>query len=379
MTRACLILSAASAIAAAAILIGCSAKGQFNAAAGAPPKTQVIDQPDLSVVKVAHPERFKLVAAAAHREAPRLNATGVITPAVDKSIPVISLASGRVIAVYAKLGDEVRKGQLLLKVFSNDVSTAFQNYSQAKADESLAGKQLERAKTLYDHGAISLNDLQVAQDAETKAAVSVTAAEQQLRNLGGDPKSSDPVVNIYAPASGTIVEQNVVQSAAVHTPDNQPNLFTIANLSTVWAIADVYENDLPMVRLGDAADVELNAYLGREFRGRIDNISKVLDPATRTAKVRIVLTNPGIMRSGMFVTVTFRGQQGRQYANIPATAVLHLHDRDWVFVPVKPGEFRRTEVTTGDSMNGGEDILSGISPGQQVVSDALALSAETEQ
>jgi cobalt-zinc-cadmium efflux system membrane fusion protein len=379
MKRACLIAAASSVIAVAAVLTGCSAKAQFNPAAGSPPKTQVIDVPDLNIVPVAHPERFRLVAAVAREEAPRLSATGVIAPDVDASIPVISLASGRVVGIYAKLGDDVRKGQLLLKVFSNDVSTAFQNYSQAQADGNLAVTQLQRAKTLYDHGAISLNDLQVAEDTEAKAKVAVVAAEQQLRNLGGDPNRSDPVVNIYAPASGTIVEQNVVQSADVHTPDNQPNLFTIANLSTVWAVADVYENDLPDVRLGDAADVELNAYPGRQFRGRIDNISKVLDPNTRTAKVRVVLSNPGIMRSGMFVTVTFRAQHGRLYANVPAGAVLHLHDRDWVFVPVRPGEFRRTEVTADESMNGTEDILSGISPGQQVAADALALSAETEQ
>lgn len=187
------------------------------------------------------------------------------------------------------------------------------------------------------------------------------------------------MVSIYAPATGTIVSQNVTPAADVHTPDNQPDLFTIANLSTVWAVADVYENELPKVGVGDPADVVLDAYPGRVFHGRIDNISKVLDPNTRTAKVRVVLSNPGIMRVGMFVTVTFHARRGRTYANVPAGAVLHLHDRDWVFLLVKAGEFRRTEITTGSSFDGTVDILSGLSPGQQVVADALALSAETEQ
>jgi cobalt-zinc-cadmium efflux system membrane fusion protein len=187
------------------------------------------------------------------------------------------------------------------------------------------------------------------------------------------------VVSIYAPTSGTIVEQNVVGTSIVHTPDNQSNLFTVANLSTVWAVCNVYENDLPNVRLGDTADVQLNAYGGQTFHGRISNIGKVLDSNIRTAPVRIVLTNPGIMRAGMFVTATLYGQHGRQYAAVPSSAILHLHDRDWVFVPAGQGQFRRTEVMTAKLYDGKQDIASGISPGQQLVADALALSAESEQ
>lgn len=373
------ILLAVTATGAAAILTGCSARAQFNPAAGAPPRTQVIEEPDLNLVNVQNPQRFRLALACPHVETPGLTATGVISPDIDKSIPVISLAAGRVVGIYAKLGDDVRKGQLLLKVYSNDVSSAFQNYSQAKADEALSRKQLERAQLLYQHGAISLDSLQVAQDTEAKAEAALTAAKQQLHNLGGDPSNGNPVVSIYAPASGTIVAQNVVQSADVHTPDNQPDLFTIANLSTVWAVADVYENQLPQIQVGDPADVVLNAYPERTFHGRIDNISKVLDPSTRAAKVRVVLSNPGIMRAGMFVTVAFHARSGRTFANVPSSAVLHLHDRDWVFVPAKAGQFRRTEVTIGQSFNGTIDILSGIVPGQQVVADALALSAEIQQ
>jgi membrane fusion protein, heavy metal efflux system len=361
------------------LLAGCSAKGKIDEKAAAPPKPNVVEEPDLNIVKVDRPERFALVSASQREELPQLRATGVINPDVDKSVPVISLASGRVVGIYTKLGDDVAKGQLLLKVLSNDISSAFQTYQQAKADEELAHKQLERAKLLYEHGAISLNDYEVSVDTEQKARVSFDASAQQLRILGADVERPDPVVSIYAPISGTIVEQNVVNSASVHTPDNQPNLFTIADLSVVWVICDVYENDLPIVRLGDRADVQLNGYPDRTFRGRISNIGKILDPNIRTAKVRIELGNPGLMRAGMFVTATFYGQHGRKYASVPSGAVLHLHDRDWVFVPIGHGEFRRTEVTTGKTVDGQQDITAGLSPGQQVVSDALALSAENEQ
>ncbi len=333
------------------VMAGCAAKGKVDERAMAPPQTQVIEEPDLNLVNAD----------------------------IDKSVPVISLASGRVVGIYAKLGDDVRKGQLLLKVQSNDISTGYQSYEQAKADEELTAKQLERAKLLYEHGAISLNDYEVAVDAERKAKVAVETSAQQLRTMGADVEHPNPIVDIYAPASGTIVEQNVVNAASVRTPDNQPNLFTIADLSTVWVICDVYENDLPVVRLGDKADVELSGYPGRVFRGRIDNIGKVMDPQIRTAKVRIVLANPGMMRAGMYVTATFYGLRGRFHAMVPSGAVLHLHDRDWVFVPVNNQEFRSTEVSAGRILDGQQEILSGIAPGAKVASDALALSAESEQ
>jgi cobalt-zinc-cadmium efflux system membrane fusion protein len=370
----------AALLAAAIALSGCGEKPKTDEAAEAPPVTQVVEQGNPNIVKVDNPGRFPQVQASQHEELPELHATGTVSADVDHSVPVISLASGRALALYAKLGDDVKKGQLLLKVQSSDVSNAFQTYQQAKADEQLAKTQLDRSKLLYDKGAISLNDLQVAQDTEEKARVGLQAADQVLSNLGGSPNQPGNIVNVYAPASGTIVEQNVVQSAAVHTPDNQANLFTIADLSTVWALCDVYENDLAIVRVGDKADVELNAYPGRAFHGRISNIGKVLDPNTRAAKVRIVLSNPGMMRTGMFLTATFFGKKGVLYAVVPSSAILHLHDHDWVFIPANNNSFRRVEVHSGKTLDNNMQIVQiGIQPGQQVVKDALALNAESEQ
>lgn len=360
---------------------GCgSSKAKVDEAAAAPPPVQVVEQhPDFNLIKVDHAERFKLVAASEREEKPEVHATGSVTPDVERSVPVVSLVSGRVVGIYAKLGDDVKKGKLLLKVQSNDIVNVFQTYDQAKADEKLTNIQLERAKLLYDKGAISLNDLQVAEDADEKAKVAVKASAQQLKTFGADVSKEDAVVNVYAPVSGTIVEQNVVNASSVHTPDNQANLFTIADLSHVWVLCDVYENDLPAVRLGETADIKLNAYPDQTFHGRITNIGKVLDPNLRSAKVRIELPNPGMMRAGMFVTATFYGLKGTSHAVVPSGAVLHLHDRDWAFVPDGAGQFRRVEVTGGKIENGMQVILSGISAGQQVVQDALALNSESEQ
>ena len=145
-------------------------------------------------------------------------------------------------------------------------------------------------------------------------------------------------------------------------------------------LCDVYENDLANVRLGERADIRLNAYPDQVFSGTIGNIGPVLDPNIRTAKVRIEVRNPGLMRPGMFVTATFHGQKKQTRAAVPATAILHLHDRDWVYVPLQKGQFRRTEVVGGDMLpNNMQEVVSGIAPGQQVVANALEFQNSAEQ
>ena len=159
--------------------------------------------------------------------------------------------------------------------------------------------------------------------------------------------------------------------------DNSPNLFTIANLSDVWLVCDVFENDLHRVRLGDSAEVRLNAFPDRAFTGRVANISTVLDPSTRAAKVRLELANSGgLMRAGMFATATFRSRTKQLQPTIPTTAILRLHDKDWVFVPLDGNRFRRLEVQVGPAVSGGNQvILSGLAAGGKVIANSLRFSS----
>ncbi|HEY1203804.1 MAG: efflux RND transporter periplasmic adaptor subunit [Bryobacteraceae bacterium] len=361
-------------------LAGCSGPVSANSAAEAPPPATVEPAPDSSIARVDHPERFPVAAAGEHVSAPDLKATGVVSPDVSRNIPVISLASGRVVDIRARIGDTVTKDQLLMSVQSSDVAQAFSDYQQAMADETLARVQFERAKLLLDRGAIAQKDLEVAEDAAAKAAVTVQTAKTRLRLLGADADHPSARIDIYAPASGVITEQNVTASAGVKTLDNSPNLFTISDLSEVWILCDVYENDLRFVRIGEFADVRLSAYPGLVLKARIGNISPILDPSIRTAKVRLEVHNRGLLRLGMFVSATFHGMDRVSHATVPATAVLHLHDRDWVYVPIGGGQFRRLEVVAGNMLPGGiEEILSGIGPGQQVVENALVLQNTVEQ
>jgi len=358
---------------------GCN-NSKPNEQAEAPPPLNVQRVEDRNLFKVEHPDQFELTTAVAHDATSQLRATGTVNPDIARAVPVISLATGRIVEIGARLGDTVKKGQLLLRVQSADIAGAYSDYQKAVADEQLTRTQLERAQLLYDKGAISLNDLQVAQDTDAKAKVDVKTTAEKLRVLGS-PNLDQPtgIVDIRAPVSGVITDQQVTNAAGV-AGLGSPNPFTISDLSYVWILCDVYENDLSNVHLGEKADIVLNAYPDKVFTGTISNIGPVLDPNIRTAKVRIEVRNPGLMRPGMFVTATFHGQKKEARAAVPATAVLHLHDRDWVYLPDKDNQFRRVPVTAGNMIPGGnQEIIAGITPGQRVILNALQFQNTVEQ
>lgn len=365
----------------ALLLSSCAKEGaKPDPAAEAPPQAQVVRAGDSDVYKVDKPGQFTLVTVSEIDAAPALDATGVVSPDVSRNIPVVSLASGRAVEVHARLGDAVRKGQLLMRVQSDAVSSAFADYRSAMADERLSASQLDRAKLLYDKGALAGKDLEIAQDADAKAKIAVENAAERIRVLGGDVSRPSAIIDIAAPASGVITEQNVTPSAGVKTLDNSPNLFTVSDLSEVWIICDVYENDLSQVRVGEPVAIRLNAYPDRTFTGKVSDIGPTLDSATRTAKVRVQLHNPGIMRFGMFVTATFHGLTRQKHAVVPAEAILHLHDTDWVYVPANGNSFRRVRVQSGPVLpENQQEILAGIAPGDRVVAHALVLQNTAEQ
>jgi cobalt-zinc-cadmium efflux system membrane fusion protein len=363
---------------AAALVFGGCGSGKEDFAAEAPPQAQVEPEQNANLIQVDHPEQFPLATAAAYNSRAELVVTGAVAPDISRNVPVISLASGRVVDIHARLGDTVQKGQLLLTVRSDDVSGGYSDYQKAVADETLANSQLDRAKDLYGHGAMSMNDLQIAQDTEDKAKVDVATTAEHLRLLGNDPDKPNGVVDIYAPVSGVITDQEVTNAAGVQALGSNP--FTISDLSQVWVVCDVHENDLPNVHLGDAAEIRLNAYPDQALQGRISNIGAILDPNIRTAKVRIEVRNPGMMRIGMFATATFRGQKQEVHTTVPATAVLHLHDRDSVFVAAGGNKFQRVEIVSGKILPGDmQEVLSGIKPGTKVLQNALVFENAVDQ
>jgi membrane fusion protein, heavy metal efflux system len=337
-------------------------------------KQEITREPGL--FDVEHPELFKLADVETRQLPTQVTANGTVTPDVNRTIHVTSMGSGRVVDLKVRLGDYVRKGELLMTVSSPDLAGAMADYQKARADEELARRALDRAQLLYDRGALATKDLETARNAEDKAKVDMATAEQHVRIIGGDPLHPAPVISLRAPVSGTIVEQNIAGFEGIKSLDNSQSLFTIADLTQVWAVCDVFENDLGLVHVGDTAEVRLNAFPDRVFSGKVSDISRVLDPNTRSAKVRIVLANvDGSLRPGMFAVATFRSRKTQPHVVVPTTAVMRLHDKDWVFRKEASNRFRRMEVhTRGVTPDGFSELEDGIEPGQQVVANALEFS-----
>lgn len=350
---------------------GCQSKD--NAAAEAPPPAIVVPGLDVSHFAVEHPERYPLATAAQYEAPSKLVVNGAVYPDIARTVPVVTLASGRVVDVRARLGDTVKKGQLLLRIRSDDVSGGYDAYRKAVADELLARKALDRAKLMLDHGAIAVEDLEAAQDNEDDAKTTLDTATEHLKLLGDDPEHPNGIVEITSPIAGEITDQEVVDGSTIQSYSANP--FTISDLSLVWIVCDVYENDITTLGVGQDAEVRLNAFPDKVLKGRISNIGALLDPTIRTAKVRIEIPNPGMMmRVGMFATATFYGLKKQTFTSVPATAIIHLHDLDWVYTPAPNRMFQRLEVTAGDQLaNHMQQVITGLQPGQKVVTNALSL------
>jgi cobalt-zinc-cadmium efflux system membrane fusion protein len=336
---------------------------------------------DPDVFDTDQPQLFKTAKAETRSLPTQITANGTISPDVNRTIHVTSLGGGRVVDLKVKLGDNVTKGQTLLVISSPDLASAMSDYQKAQADEVLSRKALDRAQMLFDRGAIAAKDLETAQDTEDKAKVDLQTAEQHVHVLGADPAHPSALIDLKAPVSGTIVEQNIAGFEGIKSLDNTPNLFTIADLAQVWVVCDVFENDLGEVHLDDAAEIRLNAFPDRVFKGKVADISRVLDPNTRSAKVRIVLGNAdGALRPGMYAVAAFRSRKLTNRVVVPATAIMRLHDKDWVFRKEGGNRFRKIMVQAdGLAPDGMQEIRDGVKPGDELVTNALEFSTEAAE
>jgi cobalt-zinc-cadmium efflux system membrane fusion protein len=225
---------------AASFVSGCGSRD--NAAAEAPPQAVVVPGLDVTHFSVDHPERYPVATAVQYDAPSKLVVNGAVYPDVARTVPVVTLASGRVVDIRARLGDTVKKGQLLLRIRSDDVSGGYDGYRKAVSDELLARKQLDRTKLLYEHGAMAQQDVEAAQDNEDDAKTTLDTATEHLKLLGNDPDHPGGMVEITAPITGEITDQEVVNGSTIQSYSANP--FTISDLSSVWIVCDVYENDI---------------------------------------------------------------------------------------------------------------------------------------
>ena len=361
--------------------VSCQEKADASAGGKSPGPVATTVEPDNNAnhFKVDDPQRFPLATAAEYVAAPEMNVTGQVGADVSRQVPVPSLASGKIVEIDSRLGDTVRSGQVLFKVQSTDVASAYSDYRKAEANEKLARLQLERAKLLFDDGATPKSALEIAQTTEDNSLVDLETSREHLHLLGSEPDHPSGVVEVKAPASGVITDQQIANGSGVQAL-TAPNPFTISDLSHVWILCDVYENNIAQVHVGEFADVHLAAYPDRVLKARIANISPIIDPNIRTEKVRLEIENSGLMKLGMFVTATFHGPKPERHASVPASAILHLHDRDWVYMPSGRATFKRVEVAAGAMLHDGmQEVISGLVPGDRVIASALVFQNTVEQ
>ncbi|MEY4508154.1 MAG: hypothetical protein RLZZ450_276 [Pseudomonadota bacterium] len=282
--------------------------------------------------------------------------------------------SGRVTAVNVVTGTAVKKGDALLTIHSADVAGARSSVAQGREARMLAEQRAARARLLFAQGAGSESEQQEAETALLTAKTEEQRAGAALSALGGEGSASDFVLR--APAPGTVVERNVDVGNAVGADQGQP-LMTIADLATVWVVADVYEQDLPYVRAGQPAHVTVPALSLRRYEGRVAYVGSVVDATTRTARARLELDNPdGVLRPGMFAEMVVDAPE-LATAVVPTSALLARRDEMFLFVEQAPGRFVQRKVRVGAQTGDHVALLDGVKPGERVVTrGAILLDAE---
>jgi len=328
-------------------------------------------------------------AAASGATGPRT--TGTVQSNGYKEVPVLPVAGGIVREVNAQLGDRVRRGQSLASIFSTDLANAQGEYIRMLAELEEHHKHHMRAIELVEIGAMSREELEKATSMYKAAEANVSSARQRLILLGMSAKQVDALrnsnqvhslISVPSPSAGTVISRTVNTGEVVAAGKE---LFRVADLSTVWVMGQVYENDFSRVHIGTPATITTMAYQGRTFSGRVSYIDPRVDPNTRTAQVRVEVPNPGeMLKIGMFVDVTFGGAvlaaaNGQPVLLVPRAAVQSIGTKQVVFVATDiPGIFVQREVTTGAEANGLLPIYSGVSVGERVVTEgSFLLRAES--
>jgi membrane fusion protein, heavy metal efflux system len=324
-----------------------------------------------------------------------LSVTGTVTPVESRVAHIRPLARGIIEQISVSLGARVTRGEALVTYdniqmgeFTGEYLSERAALRQAESDLEVKQRGLERAEALIKLEAISQQDLELrraevrnAQSAVASAKARVTRIEEQLHRFGltdadlarltpeegqsGHRTASHSVLR--SPMDGVVTKFDVASGEVVE-PERE--LFTIADLSTVWVLADVYEKDLSRLPRSGDVDIRVDAYPDRVFRGSLTYVSDVIDPKTRTAKVRCVVANPdGLLKLDMFANAIIPTNERRQSVVVPVAAVQQIDNQPVVFVRKSESQFERRKVTVGQTAGGVVEILSGVRAGEDVVAD----------
>jgi len=304
-----------------------------------------------------------------------LRLTGVVAFNGFATTPVITQVGGLVSRVLVSPGQSVKRGQALLYVSSPDFSQLRATYLKANDAYQFAEKEYQRAKDLFDHHAIAERDLLAAESARVQASADLQSSQQALQVLGFHDmdevakSSSSPEIPVLAPIAGEIVERLISQGQVIQAGVTQA--FTISNMSTVWVLANVYQQDLPYVHIGDAVITTADSYPSKEFHGKIAYIAPALDPATRTLQARIDVKNPHEeLKKDMYVTSLVQAGKISNAFTLPSASILRSNENEpYVYVSAGNNQFQRRNVTLGETTEAATQITSGLKAGDRVIAD----------
>ena len=352
------------------VLTACSQPGQADAAAGRP-SASTADTP-------ARPNGVTTAPVESQQVADYLDIAGRIEADPTRVVRVYPPVSGRLVAVRVRPADHVVQGQVLAILASSEVAVARAAYRQAQADGEVKRQALERARLLNEHHVIALRDYQQARADAAMAAAALESAAERLALLNVDTTSASDQLAVTAPRAGVVTDLGAAPGEYSKSLDNANPLCTIADLSTVWVVGDVYESDLASIAIGDLADVTASAYPGERRRGRIAALASTLDTMTRTLKVRVVLGNPGLrLKPDMFATIHVV-RAIRSAIVVPQAAVVREGTIAYVFVQTSASHFARRVVTLGrDTDRGQVEVTAGLAPGEIVVVQGAELLRAT--
>ena len=309
--------------------------------------------------------------------------TGIVQANAYRATPVVSLVSGIVRRVNAELGQTVSRGQTVAVVFSDELAQAQSRYLTTLAELEEHHKHHARTTKLVEIGAASREELEQATSKLRAAESELASQRQRLLLLGLSPQRIDSLrspeqvsseVSLTSPVSGTVITRSANPGEVIQA---DKEILRVADLSSVWVIGQVYEKDLARIKVGSGASITSESYPGRVFRGQVSYVDPTLDPATRTAQVRIELANPGqTLKIGMYVNVGFATLGGTEstVAVVPTSAVQNLNNQQVVFVALSdPNVFAMRPVRLGREANGRYPVLEGISVGDRIVTEGSFL------
>ncbi len=294
-------------------------------------------------------------------------------------VHVYAPAGGRITEMKVRPWDHVEKGQTLAILDSSDLARAVADYHKAAIDSEVKKKELDRATYLYAHSAIAQKDLQQAQGDAQMAEAEVQAARAQLQVLGVDPDHAGADLRVVSPRSGVVLDIGAAQGEYSNALSAAQPLCTIADISSVWAVGDIYEQELTAAHPGEPAVVTMDAYPGQSWNGQVSAVADAVDPNTRTLHVRVVLANPGArLKPAMFGSIWLLKSTSKGIV-VPSTAVIREGTMAYAFVSERNGRFERRVVTLGQTMGGSVEIENGLRAGDTVVTQGALLLREAAE